>query len=196
MQRPPPGTARPTTSRPVTEPPLKAASSAGGTPPRAASATREFERTETVMPIEQAAADGRVRAHAAVHADVAAGAREDAADHEADAGRDALEDHEDDREDDRDQPEDHVLAVQGGLRALADTSRHLLHPLVAGREAQQPLGHERAVEDPGGRADERDDDAVVGQEVSQVRISSIDLDSKRSRPWYVGRPRKAGAAYP
>ena len=39
----------------MTEPPLKATSSAGGTPPRAASATLAFERTETFMPMKPAA---------------------------------------------------------------------------------------------------------------------------------------------
>ncbi len=39
----------------MTEPPLKATSSAGGTPPRAASATRAFARTETFMPMKPAA---------------------------------------------------------------------------------------------------------------------------------------------
>ena len=40
---------------PVTEPPLKATSSAGGTPPRAASATRALARTERFMPMKPAA---------------------------------------------------------------------------------------------------------------------------------------------
>ena len=39
----------------MTEPPLKATSSAGGTPPRAASATRAFARTERFMPMNPAA---------------------------------------------------------------------------------------------------------------------------------------------
>ena len=42
---------------PVTEPPLKAASSAGGMPPRAASATRALDRTETFIPMKPAAPD-------------------------------------------------------------------------------------------------------------------------------------------
>ena len=36
---------------PVTEPPRKATLSAGEMPPRAASATRALERTETFMPM-------------------------------------------------------------------------------------------------------------------------------------------------
>ena len=40
---------------PVTEPPLKAMSSAGGTPPRAASATLVLARTETFMPMKPVA---------------------------------------------------------------------------------------------------------------------------------------------
>ena len=39
----------------MTEPPLKATSSAGGMPPRAASATRALERTETFIPMKPAA---------------------------------------------------------------------------------------------------------------------------------------------
>ncbi len=39
----------------MTDPPLKATSSAGGTPPRAASATRALARTETFMPMKPAA---------------------------------------------------------------------------------------------------------------------------------------------
>ena len=39
----------------MTEPPLKAMSSAGGMPPRAASATRAFALTERFMPMNPAA---------------------------------------------------------------------------------------------------------------------------------------------
>ena len=39
----------------MTEPPLKATSSAGGTPPRAASATRALARTERFIPMKPAA---------------------------------------------------------------------------------------------------------------------------------------------
>ncbi len=42
---------------PVTAPPRNATSSAFATPPRAASATRELERTETFMPMKPADAD-------------------------------------------------------------------------------------------------------------------------------------------
>jgi hypothetical protein len=42
---------RPTTSRPVMAPPLKAMSSAGPMPRRAASAVRTFARTDTFMPM-------------------------------------------------------------------------------------------------------------------------------------------------
>ena len=38
----------------MTEPPLKAMSSAGGMPPRAASATRAFARTERFIPMNPA----------------------------------------------------------------------------------------------------------------------------------------------
>ena len=42
---------------PVTAPPRKATWSAAATPPRADSATRAFERTETFMPMKPAAAE-------------------------------------------------------------------------------------------------------------------------------------------
>ena len=42
---------------PVTAPPRKATSSAGLMPPRAASATRALERTDTFMPMKPAAAE-------------------------------------------------------------------------------------------------------------------------------------------
>ena len=44
---------------PVTAPPRKAAWSALPMPPRAASATRAFARTETFMPMKPAAAENR-----------------------------------------------------------------------------------------------------------------------------------------
>ena len=111
--------------------------------------------------------DPGVGAHREVHADEPGGAGEHAADHEADPGGDVLEDRDQDRQRDGDRGDDHVLAVEVGLGALLDGSRDLLHALVAGREAEQPLGHERAVEDGGAGADERDQDAVVGQEIGQ-----------------------------
>jgi hypothetical protein len=42
---------------PVTAPPRKATFSAFATPPRAASATRAFERTDTFIPMKPAAAE-------------------------------------------------------------------------------------------------------------------------------------------
>ena len=47
----------PTTRRPVTEPARNATLSAGGSPWRAASAVRTFERTATFIPMKPAAAD-------------------------------------------------------------------------------------------------------------------------------------------
>ncbi len=44
---------------PVTAPPRNATARAGLMPPRAASATRAFERTDTFMPMKPAAADAR-----------------------------------------------------------------------------------------------------------------------------------------
>ena len=115
-----------------------------------------------------------VRAHRDVHADEAGRAGEHAADDEADAGRDAAgHERHDDRERNGDAGDDRVLAVQVGLGALLDGAGDLLHPLVAGGERQQTLGHERPVEDRGARADQRDQDAVVGQEVSQVSFPSV-----------------------
>jgi hypothetical protein len=44
---------------PVTAPPRNATSSAGPMPPRAASATRAFARTDTFMPMKPAAPEAR-----------------------------------------------------------------------------------------------------------------------------------------
>ena len=86
---------------PVTEPPLKATSSARD------SAARRFGHA-------------RVRAHRDVHADVAGGRRERAADHEADRGLDVERDRERDRDHHGDHRDDRVLAVEVGLRAFLD----------------------------------------------------------------------------
>ena len=113
---------------PVTAPPLKATSSAGAMPPRAASATRELARTETFMPMKPAAAEN------------------DAADEEADRGPDVERDRDHDREHHGDAGDDRVLARQVGRRALLDGLGDLLHPLVAGRLAQQPAGCHESVD--------------------------------------------------
>ena len=57
---------------------------------------------------------------------------------------------------------------------------------LPGEQRQQPLGDERAVEHGGAGADERDHDAVVGQEIGQVR-SSVGVLSVRSGRGCSGR---------
>ena len=87
--------------------------------------------------------DAGVGADRQVHADEPGRAGERSADHESDPGGDVLEDRDQDRERDRDDRDDHVLAVQVGLRALLDGARDLLHALVAGGAREQPLGDEQ-----------------------------------------------------
>ena len=109
----------------MTEPPLKATSSAGGTPPRAASATRAFARTERFMPMNPAAPESAPPIMKPIA--VSTFRRSD----------------QEDREQDRDHGDDRVLAGQVGLGALLDGAGDLPHPIVAGRAGEQPLGHER-----------------------------------------------------
>ena len=108
-----------------------------------------------------------VGAHRHVHADVAGGAREDAADHEADGDVAVLDEDQGDGQDDAHGGDDRVLAVQVGARALLDGAGDALHLGVARREGEQRAGSQQAVGHGEARADERDDDPVVGQELTQ-----------------------------
>ena len=94
-----------------------------------------------------------------------AAAGERPADYEPDPGRRVLDERDQDRERNRDQGDDQVLAIEVRLGTLLHSTGDLLHALVARRETQQPLRDERAVEHRGARADERDQDAVIGQEI-------------------------------
>ena len=60
-----------------------------------------------------------------------------------------------------------VLAVQVRAGAGLDGGGDRLHALVAGREREQRARGERTVEDRAARADERDHDSMVRQEVTQ-----------------------------
>ena len=114
-----------------------------------------------------------VGAHRHVHADVAGRAREDRADHEADGDVDVLDEDQRDRDDDADDGDQRVLAVQVGPRARLDGGGDALHLRVAGRERQQRPGGHEAVDHGESRADERDDDPVVGQKVTQGSSSAV-----------------------
>ena len=135
-------------------PPRKAASSAGGMPPRAG------------------LGHAGVGAHRDVHADEAGGAGEQAADGEADghARCPAAEI----SATNRTTPTtaiDRVLAVQVGRRALLHGLGDALHhALVAGRQGEQRPRRQGAVDHGEARADQRDDDPVVGQEVTQGKV--------------------------
>ena len=104
---------------PVTAPPRNAALSAGGMPPRPASATRAFARTETFMPMKPAAAEAS------------------AADQEADGDLDVLQRDEDDEQDDADDGDRQVLPAKVGVRALLDGAGDVQHALVARRQASR-----------------------------------------------------------
>ena len=130
-----------------------------------AAAERDVERRAD-------AAAGRLRhagvgAHGDVHADEAGGRRGEAADQEADRDLDVLQRDQRDEQDDADDRDRRVLAAQVGRRALLDRGRQAAHGLVAGRQGQQRAARDQAVPDGGQRADQRDDDPVVGQEIGQ-----------------------------
>ena len=111
--------------------------------------------------------DAGVGPHRDVHADVAGGAGEDAADHEADGDVAVLDEDQGDEQDHADPGDDRVLAVQVGPRALLDGAGDALHLGVARREREQRSCGQHAVRHGEAGADERDDDPVVGQEVTQ-----------------------------
>src|SRR3954447_15965996 len=166
--------ARPTTSRPVMAPARNAAFSAGETPPRAA------------------LGHASVRAHGHVHADVAGGAGEQTTDREADRNADVLDRDQRDEEHDADTGDHRVLAVEIGPGALLDGPGDLLHALVARRERQQLAGGQSAIEHGKPRADKRDDDPMVSQEVTQgwVLCGVLSCFAARPIPW----PREVRAA--
>ena len=99
---------------PVTAPLRKAADSAGGTPPRAASATRALARTDTFMPMKPAAAEARPPMANPMATRMFWSGISAMNSRTPDAG------------------DDQVLALQVGRRALLDGGGDLAHPLVAG----------------------------------------------------------------
>ncbi len=145
---------------PVTAPPLKATSSAFDTPPRALSATRALARTDTFMPMKPAAAEKvpPIRKPMAIRmpSDPCASS--------------AIGEH--DRQDHGYAADDRVLAAQIGRGAFLHGARDALHLVVAGREREQPARGHDAVHHGHGRANKRDDHAVVSQEI-QKSVSSV-----------------------
>ena len=111
--------------------------------------------------------DAAVRAHRDVHADEAGGRGQQAADREADRDRDALQRDQDDEQDDADDADRRVLAAQVRGGAFLDGLRDLHHALVARRQRQQRACRQRAVEHCQAGAQQRDDDPMVHQEITQ-----------------------------
>ena len=118
--------------------------------------------------------DPGVRAHRHVHADVASRRRQHPADQEPDRDPDVLDRYQDDEQDHPNARDRRVLPVQVGSRALLDRSRDRTHPLVSWRQGEQRLRGQDAIDDGGGRADERHDHAVVRQKAGQ-NFSSLVL---------------------
>jgi hypothetical protein len=85
------------------------------------------------------------------------------------AAADVLQRDEGDEEDGADDRDRRVLPAEVGRRALLDRGREAAHDLVAGRQGQERSARDHAVPDGRQRADERDDDPVVGQEIGQGR---------------------------
>ena len=103
-----------------------------------------------------------VGAHGHVHADEARGRRGEAADEEADRHLDVLQRDEGDEEDHADDGDGPVLTAQVRRGSLLDRRRQATHDLVAGGQREEGATRDQAVHDGGRRADQRDDDAVVG----------------------------------
>ena len=130
-----------------------------------AAAERDVERRADAA--ARRLGDPCVGPHGDVHADEAGRRRGEAADREADRDLDVLERDQRDEQHNTDDPDHRVLALQIGGGALLDGEGQAAHGLVAGRQREQGAAGHCAVDDRGGRADERDDDPVVGQEVGQ-----------------------------
>ena len=123
-----------------------------------------------------------VRAHGDVHADEPRRSGEDRADREADRrppAELAVEpDHEERHHGDaRDRD---VLPAQVGGGALLDRARDLLHPLASRRLAQQPRGEVEPESDRDARADERERNSVVIEEIHQA--SGLNYPVTKSTP--------------
>jgi hypothetical protein len=110
-----------------------------------------------------------VRAHGDVHADEAGGRGENRPDQEADRGAPAelVVEAEQEEGHDRDDRDRRVLAAQIGGSALLYGAADLLHPLGAGRLAQQPDGQPDPVRDGDPGADEGEENSVVAEEIDR-----------------------------
>jgi hypothetical protein len=138
-----PSRPRPTTSRPVIAPPLKATCSA------------------SFSPTARRLRGAHVGAHRDVHADDTAGAGEHRADEEA-PGRSPVEEDADEHEQDHaDHGDGLVLAPEVGDRAFAHREGDFAHALVALGQSKDGAGLPGAVADGEERADEREDEACV-----------------------------------
>ena len=123
--------------------------------------------------------DAGVGPHRDVHADEAGGRGGEATDQEADRDLDVLQRDQGDEEHGADDRDRRVLAAQVGGSTLLDRGREAAHDLVAGRQGQERAARDQAVPDGGQRADQRDDDPVVGQEFGQGKpLRSVQATTK------------------
>ena len=125
-----------------------------------AAAERDVERR--AEPAARRLRHAGVGAHRHVHADEAGGRRGEAADEEADRDLDVLQRDQRDEQDDADDRDRRVLPAEIRRGALLDRGRQAAHDLVAGRQGQERAARDQSVPDGGQRADQRDDDPVVG----------------------------------
>ena len=115
-----------------------------------------------------------VRAHGDVHADEAGCGREDGADEEPDrrAPAQLVVEADEEERDDRHEPDRHVLAAEVRGGALLHGARDLAHAVRAGRLLEDPPGQVDTDADPENRAEEREQDRVVLEEVGH-RLAGI-----------------------
>ncbi len=108
-----------------------------------------------------------VRAHGDVHSDEAGGRGQDGADEEAErrAPAELVVEAEQEERHDRDDRDRRVLLAKVGRGALLHGACDFLHPLVPGRLLEQPPGEVEPVQNRHGRADERERNGVVYEEV-------------------------------
>ena len=110
-----------------------------------------------------------------------AAAERSGSDREADRRRPAELGVEPDREerDDRDRGDRDVLAAQVRGCALLHGAGDLLHPLAAGGLLQQPPGEVEPESDRDARADERERNSVVIEEIHQASVRIAPSQSER-----------------
>ena len=116
-----------------------------------------------------------VGAHRDVHSDVAGEPGEHRADQESERGRPAQRGHQADHQEQHraGAADRHVLAIEVGARALLHRGGDLLHLLVAGRQAQDPLAGKCAVEHRHHGADECEPQSRCRHFVHPLRLKKV-----------------------